>query len=875
MKHPRIAIVVVLLFGATVAVWWARRDRGGDTPATPPVTQSGSAPSLAATRSAEPARPSTIEVRVTDARGPIAGASVRIAPDDADVVVATTDARGVAVAALQPGSYAVSASAIDHLPAALPPRHMVAGEDVKLAITLALGGRTLSGIVTDVSGGPIVGARIDAAKLAGEARPSTAIAMTTTGADGRYRVTVAEGQLLVAARSADYAPQSRYVEVGASGATADFALVPGGAIEGVVLDEQSKQPVPGAAIAARRDSPVMWLAEAGGHHVIANANGRFRLTGLRPGVYELDARGDGRRSKSPTVVGLGVAEQVADIQILVGVGAVVRGKVVDESDAPVANATVFAIGGDDEARSDATGAFALEGITPGKHALLARSDGHVSTGMTSIELADKDLDGVVVRVRRGTTIKGHVEPRQVADVRLESDEAALARPSFVAPITTATDGEFELGPVLAGMARLSARCPSGDQGAVEIAIAPGMTEIVVTVTAGASIAGRVVDGDDKPVQGVTVMAAPVGTNERVTIVYGMVTSGIQGVSGPNGAYALHGLVPGSYRMTVLDRGRPLRMRKPPPTVKLAAAEAKTAIDLAVDRPNGVIKGIVTGPDGKPLADAWVSAQQDFHTMLGGVGGGPVADDGPEQSRMVTVEARDEGDAGGASEVPPVLSDAQGRFEITGLTHTKYDVVAEAKAGTLRGRVGAVTPDASLTINVLGVTSLSGRVRGAHGPTALFEVDLEGPTTAHRSFSDGAFALGRVDPGSYTVRVTSSDGNGEAKVVVSPDTPATVDIVLVANAVVTGVLVDADNKPVAGVAVVVIDDSGDGRVSVSIEGPPLTSGPDGKFRIEHKAGMSALVVMKPPRPIVKNGLALEAGKSFDVGTIRVVAEPTPR
>jgi hypothetical protein len=58
--------------------------------------------------------------------------------------------------------------------------------------------------------------------------------------------------------------------------------------------------------------------------------------------------------------------------------------------------------------------------------------------------------------------------------------------------------------------------------------------------------------------------------------------------------------------------------------------------------------------------------------------------------------------------------------------------------------------------------------------------------------------------------------------------------------------------------------------ISLSGPPPTSGPDGRFRVEHKAGKSVLVVMTPPSPVTKRGLALEAGKTLDVGTIKLEA-----
>jgi hypothetical protein len=164
------------------------------------------------------------------------------------------------------------------------------------------------------------------------------------------------------------------------------------------------------------------------------------------------------------------------------------------------------------------------------------------------------------------------------------------------------------------------------------------------------------------------------------------------------------------------------------------------------------------------------------------------------------------------------------------------------------------------------------VTGPNGPAPLFTIDLDGPTRTQRSFTDGKFELGRVDPGNYTVRVVSSAGNGEAKVTVAQNTPATVAITLVANAVIVGTAVDDAGKPVAGVGVMAVADTGGPGVRIAMEGPPPTSGPDGKFRVEHKAGAATLVLLTQPRPTLKRGLTLEAGKTLDVGAVRVEGTP---
>jgi hypothetical protein len=501
---------------------------------------------------------------------------------------------------------------------------------------------------------------------------------------------------------------------------------------------------------------------------------------------------------------------------------------------------------------------------------MARGDALLPAGTTSVELATRDLDGVKVHVKQGLRIQGHVEPRQICDVQLDVDESSPGGDvpmSLFAPVTTGPDGVFDLGPAHAGRYRIVARCGSGDQGQLELAAKSGMAAVVVAVKPGASIAGKVVDGQGKPIASVAVMAAPAGDTERTTIVNGVVTSGVQALTNAGGGFELRGLGAGSYRLRVLDRGRPLPS-KSDAKVMLAAGETKTGVVLAVERPDGVIRGVVTGADGKPLADAWVSLHQDLADMIGDV------EAGGEGARMVHVEVRDDGGDTGA--IAPALTDESGRFEIRDLPRVPWTVVAEAQAGKLRGRAVRVVPDADIAIQAVGLTELRGKVIAPGGAPPSFQVELSGPTRAQRSFaaSDGTFSFSRIDPGDYTVTVTSSAGNGRATVRIAAGHTANVEIPLGANAVVVGKLVDAAGKPVGGVPLTIIPDSGDGRLQIQLEGPPPTSGPDGTFRLEAKAGPSMLLVMVPPRPIPKRGLNLEAGKTLDVGSITVGAPSPP-
>jgi len=270
-----------------IALWWRHKQHDTVSPGAQ-ATVAAKAATAATTAPAKTAVHVTVNAR--DDAGPLAGATVRLA-HDGEITLAKPGEK----LEIEPGEWTISASAPDHEPSAIK-RDITS--DTEVGLVLAKGGRTLAGTVTDASGGPIAGARIDAGKLGSLARPGDAIATTISGADGRYKLSVAEGTLLVAASDPDYAPQSRYVDVGAAGATADFSLVPGGVVEGIVRDEHTHEPVPGAEILARRDASAMLLGEAPQHHVTAGADGRFRVTGLRPGAYELRANAGPRRTKA-------------------------------------------------------------------------------------------------------------------------------------------------------------------------------------------------------------------------------------------------------------------------------------------------------------------------------------------------------------------------------------------------------------------------------------------------------------------------------------------------------------------------------------------------------------------------------------------------
>lgn len=711
-----LVVVLVVVVAAAIAAWWWSRPRDG-APVAPVVTRAVSAGPAAAVR---PAAIPSARLQITVRRGggdgggtaPVPNAAVRLAAQDGEVLVLRAGDDGVATSdALAPGSWRISASAPGHAPAAVT-RIVGAGEQAAVVLVLAPGGAPLTGVVSDASGGPIAGARVDAAGLDRRARAGDAVATTLTASDGSYRLDVPTGQVLVAASSPDYAPQSRYVDVGAEGAVADFALVPGAVIEGTVRDEATNQPVAGATVVGRRDrGGVMRLAEGGVLRAVTGSGGRFRFTGLRPGAYELSARHERRSSRAPSRVGVGVADQVTDVELRIAALPVIRGTVVDERGARVPFLEVAAHGERPgiTTRAGADGAFELAGLAPGSYLITASGPDHVLDAGTPVALGEVDLDGVRVVVRRGLQVAGRVEPRQVCEVsiaiaRMVDDEHPIGLTGELPPIATGADGEFAFSPVSASPFQVSARCPSGDRGVQEGVAAPGAAALVVRVAPSASIAGRVVDGEGKPVSGVTVAAASSGDAETAVVVNGMVTTGLHGVTTGTGAFEIVGLAAGAYQLNVLDGGRPMKLTPRPAPLALAGSDRKSGIELVVERPHGTIRGRVLGADGQPLPDAWVSVHQDVDDMVSGL---LSQDDGaparPQTVSVVGSEGSESGTDGGATtELPPVLTDAQGRFVVTGIPAGAWDVLAEAHAGALRGSARRITPDATVEIQAAPV-----------------------------------------------------------------------------------------------------------------------------------------------------------------------------
>ncbi len=559
-------------------------------------------------------------VTIDGTNTPLAGAQVcaRGESHDLDEVLleaptcAITDAAGhYQLAQLLPAQYRVGASARTYRPALHHPggdRHQVtlvlAAGETKANVDIALrgGGVEVTGSVSDVTGGPIVRARVGSYEAPGM--------VAETDDQGAFRLWVAPGYVSVEARADGYAATSESVR--APGKVALF-LTPASSLAGTVVDAASGQPVEGARVQIEaRDS-------TGG--LFSDADGAFRVTGLGPGRHVVIAhteRGYGRTEGS-TLVGLG--EQVDGVVVKLFPSARVEARVqiaATRQPCVEAEATLRDAANNRwlPMKRDPDGQLWLDGVLPGTYTPEITCRGFVARETyPTVAITNAPVTGVVWEVDAGATIRGRVltkagTPVEDALVRARTIGGAARSKGDASADLTAREGAYELTGLRPGTYKINVSsqlyvAPT-DGSQVEVAAGAIVEKDLVLEDSGL-LDGTVVDADGKPVGDVDVVARLVSGGGRA--------SG-NGKTDETGRFHLTGLRAGDYRVTAA-RGWSEPLRKPGTTddarqgEKVSVRANQTAtVRLVIETVTGSITGSVVDALGAPVSDAFVSAARE-------------------------------------------------------------------------------------------------------------------------------------------------------------------------------------------------------------------------------------------------------------------------
>ncbi len=773
-----------MLLVAIAALWWWT---SGEAPATREQRGSGSAVVALRVRTAhEQIERASLAGRVTRASDstPVPAAIVALTSlqatlaDDVPHLVAT-DANGAwRLSNVPAGAYLLAATARGFEPAGGGRVVVAAGtERSDLDLALATGGLTLRGRVTDVGGGPVADARVTACESFTLHRTADFIAVS--GADGTYELSLAPGSYVMTVMHDDYARADRDLVVEGTPPPVNFVLVPGAAIRGQVIARDTQRPVADALV---------WSDDVL-TQVKTDASGHFALRQLPAGPISVSVVARGYATSAPVELALGIGEQMDDVRVLVDHAVAIRGRVV-ASGTPaegVAGSQVSVYSPGTRLMVSATalsapdGSFEILGVLPASYRLAADGDDHAPSRGELFAVSDRDVDGAIVEVERVVTVTGRVEPAERAQIAVtaggERGLNSLASKAAHAQGTSDGSGAFTLHAVPAGILKLVATAADGSEGSLPVVV--GSTDahdLVIHTTRRASVRGKVIDTAGAAVAGARINArAWLAASSRYD------WQGPKATTGADGTFVVVGLPAGKARIEASDdfeqreRYGGSDEYAAVVEVELAATADRANVVITLPSRDATIRGRVVDAAGAPVADAWV-----------------------------TPRARSPGPGPGIDATAPVLTTADGRFELAHLVKGSYTVVAEAARRDARGSTDGVQTETSTTVTLVPRGSIAVHVTAGGVPVTTpylltcetAEVGVDERYVVHAT----VVVVPRLAAGRYRCTAVGDAGTATGEVDVA-SARAELALDTVGWATVTGTVLDMfTGQPVAGVRV---------------------------------------------------------------------------
>lgn len=460
----------------------------------------------------------------------------------------------------------------------------------------------VSGAVVDEAGSPVPGARIELTTVTpAEGAPAPeALPRRSAASDGEGRFLIEEvepGTVEIEAVAPGFQPSELRRFAVAAKEHADgvrFVLAEGAVLEGRVTLADF-EPAAGVRVRVGRSS------------ASSDADGRYRVTGIPPGLAAVEVRHPGHGALAEEIeIGPGVNE--ADF-VLEG-GRRVAGRAVDASGLPLDGVDLrleplegapFA---DRSARSDEDGTFRFEPVADGRYRLHAEHRGYVETTV-GIEVARAPVDGLEVLLRTGAVVEGRIlglafEELARVSVRARAEERAMRTGEVD------YEGRYRIEGLAADDWTVEASVGGGRrQARARVSLEPGVPALTRDLEFGGfALDGRVLYLDEpQPETSVTLHGYDFPVRRAVRTDF-------------EGRFRIEDLRAGRYWLDLANHRRQL-VHKEDLTLR---GDREVAIEIVAARVSGRVSDRGTG---RPLGDANVFLrQQSENGRPGTVYGGP-------------------------------------------------------------------------------------------------------------------------------------------------------------------------------------------------------------------------------------------------------------
>lgn len=543
---------------------------------------------------------------------PAAGVNAHLSFDDVDEPAFVLDDRGAySVASLAPGTWFVHLHGYGRWRA-----EIVAGESTDLVLEIPTG-LIVSGAVLDHTDQPVAGAEIF---LSREGDVPGQWVVTTTDGAGRFEIRDlapwrSSGPFTeLAARARGFATSRAWVAMGTAGDRPHviFRLLGvAGSLSGRVIDREGS-PVPGAELELRtfhsrivtQDAvnPEGVTFEEPPHlRVVTDGRGEFACHTIPPGLLEIRTH-TGQHPEQINALTI-EAHVPQTIEIVLGAGGILRGRVLDARGQAIVGASLSALGmGDRSYRhvsAGADGRFRIEGLPSGTCELTARAPDGSQVSATPMIVSDATTEEDLV-IAAADSLAGLLVDE--AGAPLVGYGVHMTKPPrdglWYRSSRTDAEGRFLLEGLPDGPKALEVRLPSAFS-APPLLIAPwpeddSQVRLVVPASAlpSATLEGAILHGADTRIENVTLALQALDYNW-----------GQQGFTDRDtGRFRFGPLVPGSYRLRFEAPGH--------------VEQTVEILDLAIDEtrdigrhlltPGGVLEVHVPPREARaPAPDLWV------------------------------------------------------------------------------------------------------------------------------------------------------------------------------------------------------------------------------------------------------------------------------